>query len=250
MSVFKDYSKYYNLLYKDKDYVGETNYVIDIIKRHSPAAKRILNLGCGTGNHDFIFNEKGFHVTGIDLSHDMVAVANERKNENNTIDFLQGDVRTLNLNKTFDVVMSLFHVMSYQTSDEDLHKAFTTAYNHLEPGGIFVFDCWYGPGVLTDRPTIRNKHLENNELLVERLSTPKMYANDNCVDVIFDVKITDKASQQQYNIHEVHKMRYLFLPELMQHLTAVGFKTIISEEWLTGKELSFNSWNATLVCIK
>jgi SAM-dependent methyltransferase len=250
MSVFNDYANYYNLIYKDKNYHAEVDYVLDLINQYKPNSQSILNLGCGTGNHDFIFGNKGYKVTGVDLSQSMIDIANAKKQNEAQLDFLQGDIRTLKLNQTFDIVMSLFHVMSYQTINDDLSNAIKTAHAHLEKDGLFVFDCWYGPGVLTDRPSIRNKTFENADYFVNRLSTPIMYPNDNCVDVVFDVSITDKKTNQQYVLNEVHKMRYLFLPEIKLLLNQNGFELILSEEWLTKNELTYNSWNATFVARK
>lgn len=250
MNVFKDYSKYYNLLYKDKNYYAEVDYVIDLINLYHPSTKTILNLGCGTGNHDFIFADKGYQVTGVDLSQDMIDVANSKKVNQSKIEFVQADIRDVQLLKQFDVVMSLFHVMSYQTSNADLDKALQTANLHLPKGGLFIFDCWYGPGVLTDRPTIRNKQFEDENYIVNRLSTPTMYANDNCVDVEFKVTIVDKKTQQQFTLNEVHKMRYLFVPEIEYVLNNNGFNLVLSEEWLSRKDLTYTSWNATVVAIK
>lgn len=250
MAVFKDYSKYYNLLYKDKNYYAEVDYIINLIQSHQSNSSTILNLGCGTGNHDFIFENRGFQVTGVDLSQDMIDVANSKKTNDSNLVFLKGDIRDVRLNKTFDVVMSLFHVMSYQTTNQDLENAIKTAHAHLEKEGLFIFDCWYGPGVLTDRPTVRNKQFEDDTYLVTRLSTPHMYANENCVDVEFNVTITDKATSQSYNIHEMHKMRYLFLPEVKLFLEINGFDLLLNEEWLTKKELTYLSWNATFVAKK
>ena len=51
MSQFGLYSKYYNLLYADKDYAGEARYVDSIIRRHTPRAATMLELGCGTGRY-------------------------------------------------------------------------------------------------------------------------------------------------------------------------------------------------------
>lgn len=250
MEVFKDYSKYYNLLYKDKDYHAEADYVLSLIQKNSAGSKSILNLGCGTGNHDFIFADKGFQVTGADLSQGMIDIASAKLNNRKDLRFIQGDMRELRLHQNFDVVLSLFHVMSYQTSNADLDAAMKTAGDHLEKGGLFIFDCWYGPGVLTDRPSVRNRNFEDDHYLVTRLSTPQLFANTNCVDVQFDVTILDKATQKNYTIHEIHTMRYLFLPELNYYLDKAGFELLNAEEWLSGKELSYTSWNATLVCRK
>lgn len=251
MGVFKDYSKYYNLLYKDKDYKAETEYIISLINQNSSDAKSILNLGCGTGNHDFIFSEKGYEVVGIDLSHNMIEIAKSKESSaNKPVTFLQGDIRNLKLDREFDVVLSLFHVMSYQSSNEDLEQAIQTAYQHLKKGGVFIFDCWYGPGVLTDHPTNRNRDFENDDFKVNRITTPTLLTTENCVDVKFNVNIFDKRTDVEYNLEELHKMRYLFIPELIYFLNKNGFTFNKAEEWITKKELSDKSWYATIVCRK
>jgi len=75
MSVFNKYSRYYNLLYRDKDYAGEADYVHELIRKYSPDAKSLLDLGCGTGRHAFPLAKKGYSVTGVDISEEMLAVA-------------------------------------------------------------------------------------------------------------------------------------------------------------------------------
>src|SRR5688572_24944210 len=130
MSVFGDYSRYYDLLYKDKDYAAEAQYVHDLIERHRPDALSILDLGCGTGRHDFFLSRLGHTVTGVDLSSEMLAVAAREKaafvGPRPPPTFVQGDVRSVRLHSSFDVVVSLFHVMSYQTRNQDLLAALTT----------------------------------------------------------------------------------------------------------------------------
>ncbi|MDY0130988.1 MAG: methyltransferase domain-containing protein, partial [Methanosarcina vacuolata] len=67
MNVFGDYSKYYNLLYKDKEYSKEVEYVVNLINKYNPNSKTILDLGCGTGRHDELFAKYGYSVCGIDI---------------------------------------------------------------------------------------------------------------------------------------------------------------------------------------
>ena len=88
-------------------------------------------------------------------------------------------IRTLNLNRRFDAVISLFHVMSYQTSNENLGKAVRTAARHLAPDGIFIFDFWYGPAVLAERPERREKELSDEYIQVRRAAEPKELTIDN-----------------------------------------------------------------------
>jgi hypothetical protein len=77
MSVFGNYARYYDLLNKDKDYEKEADYVHGLIQRYAPGSKTILDLGCGTGRHDFLLAEKGYSVTGIDMSEQMLSIAND-----------------------------------------------------------------------------------------------------------------------------------------------------------------------------
>lgn len=246
MSVFGNYSRYYNLLYRDKDYQGEVNYIDSLIKKYNPRAKTILDLGCGTGRHDLLLSEKGYALHGVDMSEGMLAVARENA-QGKGLEFTLGDVREVRLNKTFDVVVSLFHVMSYQTSNEDLQKAFATAYTHLKPGGVFIFDCWYGPAVLTDRPTVRIKRLEDEVIEVTRLAEPVLHAAENIVDVNYNVFIKDKASGSVEELKELHRMRYLFNPEIVFFLEQTGFKVEGSFEFITGKEPCYDTWNVCFV---
>ncbi|MBC7962588.1 MAG: class I SAM-dependent methyltransferase [Steroidobacteraceae bacterium] len=250
MSVFNEYARYYDLLYRDKDYAGETDYINSLIRSHCPAARTVLNLGCGSGRHDRCLVEMGYVVTGVDLSDEMLAAARLSAGANRALEYQHGDVRSIRLGKTFDVVVSLFHVMSYQQTNEDLKAAFASAGRHLKPGGVFIFDCWYGPGVLTDRPAVRVKELQDDSISVTRIAKPVMHPNENAVDVNYTVFIRDKQTSSVQEIRETHRMRFLFLPEIRQMLADEGFELLASEEWLTGKPLSFESWSAVCCCRK
>jgi len=247
--TFIEYSKYYNLLYADKNYKDEANYICNLIDKNSTIeVNDILNLGCGTGNHDLYLSVKGYKITGIDLSENMINIAKSRNIANS--DFLVSDIRTLNLEKQFDCIISLFHVASYQTTNQDLEQYFETAYKHLKPNGIFIFDFWYGPAVLTDKPTVRIKRIENEDFKITRLTEPKFYENENIVDVNFEILIEDKILNKINTINETHKMRYLFLPELMQFIEKQNFKIIAQNKWKSDDNLSFESWNGVLILKK
>ena len=74
---FRKYAKYYDLLYKDKDYYNETLYISKIIKK-STKGKKILEIGCGTGSHAIELSKKGFQVCGIDNSKQMISAAKKK----------------------------------------------------------------------------------------------------------------------------------------------------------------------------
>lgn len=251
MSVFNKYSFYYDLFYKNKDYQAETNYVIDLIKRHKFGARSILDLGCGTGQHDFRFVKAGYSVYGVDYSKTMLDLAKKLfllyPTLKDSLKFSLGDVRSLELDKKFDVITSLFHVISYQATNDDLQKFFSTVNRHVEKGGLLVFDCWYGPGVLTSLPETRVKEFETDTHKVIRVADPERHPNENCVDVKYQVFITNKENRITDEISEVHKMRYLFKPEVEKLFEENNFQMVCFEEWITGRRPDFDSWSVTFV---
>lgn len=253
MSVFEAYSQYYDLLYRDKNYAAEADYVHRLIERERPGSQSLLDLGCGTGRHDFLLAEHGYRVTGVDMSADMLKVANAERAKRLAAggaappDFAQGDVRTLRLGARFDAVVSLFHVMSYQTSNDDLLAAFTTLREHVAPGGVVLFDAWYGPTVLTDRPVVRVKRLHGDGFDVTRVAEPVLHPNENVVDVNYQISILERSTQRVQELEETHRMRYLFVPEVRQLLASVGLRLDRACEFLTDGELGFSTWNVLFV---
>jgi len=245
--VFDSYTRYYDLLYRDKDYAGEAAYLASHLQRHVSHAGRILELGCGTGAHAEQLARMGYTVHGVDQSESMLARAEARKSglpdeEAARLSFERGDVRTVRTGATYEVVISVFHVMSYQTTNADLQAAFATAAAHLRPGGLFVFDFWYGPAVLALQPEVRVKRLADDRIDVTRIAEPVMHVNENVVDVNYTVFIDDKATGTSERVRETHRMRYLFLPEMLL-LRGAAFEERATLAWMSTKSLSEQSWS-------
>lgn len=252
MKAFGDYSRYYDVLYQDKDYETESCFIIDLVKKHSVNTKTILELGCGTGAHAEYFARSGYDVCGVDISDEMLSCANKRldtldKSLADKLTFSRADVRDVVLDKKFDVVLSLFHVMSYQTSNEDVLKTLLSARKHLKLDGIFIFDVWYGPAVLSDPPVVRVKRLENDHIEVVRIAEPVMHAIENIVDVNYQVFITDKVTQEITVLNETHRMRYFFNTEFELLFDQVGMKCTECHQWLTHESPDYRSWNVHYV---
>ena len=252
MTQFGDlYSQYYDLIYKDKDYKAEVDYVDNLIRQNIENVKTILDMGCGTGKHAEMLCDKGYVVHGIDLSKDMLKVAKQRrKGKEDRLSFSHSNIQKLKLNTKFDVVISLFHVMSYQSTNNELIKAFEVAKNHLNDKGIFIFDFWYGPAVLTDLPVVRIKRLENKQIKVTRIAEPVLYPQKNIVDVNYDLFIENKRGGGIVHIKEVHKMRYFFDTELEIICNQVGFEVEQKYKWMSYKNPDFNSWNVVWIAKK
>lgn len=255
MSVFQNYSGYYDLLYQDKDYAGEVSYVSGLIKKAAPSAKTVLELGCGTGIHASLFAGKGYDVHGVDMSETMIQQARRKADSldgelKKKLSFSGGDARNYRHQGTFDVVISLFHVASYQVSNIDAEAYFETASAHLGKGGVFIFDFWYGPAVFTTPPSVRVKRLENDQIKVTRIAEPVHLSEENKVIVNFNVSVFDKETKTVEEIYESHLMRYFFLPELDLFLRKSGFTSWTAEEWITGKKPGTDTWGVNIIAVK
>lgn len=248
MDVFQDYAYYYNLFYGDKDYRGEAATVDHLLKKYGTKEVRtLLNMGCGTGRHDSELVKLGYEVSGIDMSPQMLEIAKEN---NPDLSYEVADIREYESRKKFDAVTALFHVMSYQNTNEDFVKALKAASSALDIGGVFLFDVWYGPGVLTDRPSVRVKKVEDEQNLVIRYARPDMYADKNLVDVNYEVLVINKEDHRATKMEETHHMRYYFAPETEYLLEQNGFKLMACLDCNTLKETDYTSWTAYFVAQK
>jgi SAM-dependent methyltransferase len=250
--VFGEYSEYYNLLYKNKDFHGEADYIDELINHNYIGAKNVLDLGCGTGRHAALLAAKGYHVHGVDLSDKMLAIAEKSKEQSdpkirNRLLFSQGNICNLILGQKFDVITALFHVISYLSSNDDLASFLATAKKHLKPNGIIIFDCWYGPAVLSDPPVVRIKRMENEKIKITRTAKPVVHYCENSVDVNYQIVIKNKLDGTVVELKEKHTMRYLFHPEIRYLFSQIGLSFQSSHEWMTDKTPGADTWGVCFV---
>lgn len=252
-SVFDEYSRYYDLLYRDKDYRGETEYLAGVLRRFHKDPRHILELGSGTGRHGRLLAEAGFQVTGVERSSTMLAAASARSIDipgGGRFSVCQGDARTVRLETRSDVVAALFHVASYQTKNSDLLALFDTAAAHLNPGGLFVFDVWYGPAVLSQGCQVRIRRMADDNFHVLRIAEPSLHTDQNYVSVKYSIQVRHIVSGEMREIEEQHLMRYLFNPEVELLCQLKGFKRVHSEEWMTAHKPSASTWGVLHVLEK
>lgn len=247
--VFNSYAKYYDLLYGDKDYNKETDYIVSLIKQYTLKKNlRILDIGCGTGIHAKYLSERGYKVTGIDFSEEMIKIAQENKNDKT--EFYVADATRFNLDKKFDIILSLFHVVSYQSSNKDIQNMFLNVSKHLNPNGLFIFDFWYGPAVLTEIPSIKIKRFENIEIKVVRIAEPLMNTSKNIVDVNYEIIVSNKIDDSVEFIKETHTMRYLFIPEINGLVENCKMTILDYGEWFTKQSPSPHTWGVYCIAKK
>jgi len=243
--VFDSYGRYYDLLYQDKDYVGEANYIQKLLGKYGILTGTLLEFGSGTGKHGRLLAARGYKVHGIERSAEMVAQAQAAHRDDFTCQ--QGDICTVQIDRSFDAIISLFHVISYQVNNDCVKAVFARAAEHLKTGGLFIFDFWYSPAVYTQQPTIRIKRMANTIVDITRLAEPIIYPNENRVDVKYTIYVRDIQSGNMQILTETHSMRHFSLPEIAILAESHGFKCIDSEEFLTSKSVGIDTWGVCVV---
>ncbi len=249
MSNFKAYSQYYDLLYSDKDYAGEAVYIKNLLSRYkSGGITQLLELGCGSGNHAQYLSGNGLGITGIERSKEMVTLADSKSIEGFTP--LEGDITNFSLTTEFDAALALFHVISYLHDNDSLLSCFKSTHRHLKPGGLFIFDVWYSPAVLTQLPETRIKRLADDKIEVTRLAQPKIDYTSNIVEVHYEIWVRDKMDGTLTVFNEVHPMRHFSVPEIELIAWLTGFKILKCEEFLTSNTPDNNSWGVCFIMEK
>jgi SAM-dependent methyltransferase len=235
---FNLYSDYYDLLYLDKNYKEE----VDFVFTHCPQKNdmKILELGCGSGGHAEFFCENGNIVYGIDLSTRMIEKALHKRINNFYPS--QGNIVDFKLKEKFDLATSMFHVISYLNENNDLLSCFKNINNHLKFGGLFIFDYWYCPAVLSQRPEARIKNFESDVLKIARMANSELLTEKNLVNVNFNIQVMSKSSDEKYEFNELHSMRYFSIPEIEFFAKQAGFELIKTEELLSKNDPSENTW--------
>jgi SAM-dependent methyltransferase len=215
------YAAVYDALYGDKDYEAECDLVERLAHEHARRpVRRVLDLGCGTGGHSIVLAERGYAAVGVDRSEEMLALA--RRKAAGRVAFHAGDIRTVALDERFDLVLMMFAVLGYLAGEEDAAAALQTARRHLDPGGLLVFDVWYEPAVLAQRPSERVKEVALAEGRILRRSSGELDEERRVCTVRFHV--VEERNGRRRETEEQHTMRYFSEADLARLLAGSGFE--------------------------
>lgn len=246
--LFGTYAGFYDALYADKDYSAECDFLQQVFTSSGVrAGGSVLDLGCGTGGHALLLAGRGYDVTGVDRSAAMIERA-RGKSTDGSPEFIVCDVRDLALGRTFDAVISMFAVVSYQLTDDDLLSMFSAVRRHLEPGGLFVFDAWFGPAVLTEQPEPRTKRLVTPEGdTITREAVPHLDVVEQTVEVSYDVT-RQRGGAVVESSRESHKVRFLFAREIEHFLGHAEMELVTLSPFMKlGRKPGSGDWNVSVV---
>ena len=182
--LYRKFARYYDLIYKWMDYPGESEFIEMVVERYKESeGMNLLDVACGTGGHAY-YLQNSFNVLGLDINPEMLDIAREKLPE---MEFVHGDMKKMDLNKEFDVIICLFSAINYHTTLDELENSFKRFYKHLESGGILIFDLgfctenWEEGRMLVDA-------VVEGDLQLARISQSRLYNGVFNANFVFLVK--------------------------------------------------------------
>lgn len=243
------YADIYDSIYRNKDYDEECNIIRTLFNSYGDGCiLSVLDLGCGTGNHALRLADMGYRVAGVDRSEEMLDIARVKSEEKGLpIALYHGDIKSVAIDQMFDAAILMFAVLGYQTTNNDLIQTLRNVRRHLRVGGLLVFDVWYGPAVLSQKPGERVSVAEGEDTTIIRLSSGVLDTLRHVCDVRFKAYKIEKR-QLVDEATEVHRMRFFFPQEIAFFLESAGFEVTHMGPFPEREgELSDLTWNALVV---
>jgi SAM-dependent methyltransferase len=176
-------SPYYHILYKNRN-EEEAQVFMDNITHYlnMPENGTILDLACGKGRHSIYLNKLGYQVTGVDLSENSIAIANESSNE--TLQFKTHDMREP-MNETFDAVFNLFTSFGYFDTYEDNIKTLKAIKDSINEYGFGVIDFFNADFIIENLVAEETKEIDDITFNIKRFVENKK--------IIKEIRFEDKG---------------------------------------------------------
>lgn len=244
--VFSEYAHFYDLYYANKDYSSEVDFVLNLASKFGLHPQTVLDMGCGTGKHLLELAKRGLKGRGFDQSGEMLKAARNNLAASG-LEFTRGDLRNFRADSKCDLVIAMFAVMGYLTTNEDLLAGLMTARDHLNPGGLFIFDGWFGPAVLAQKPEERVHEYRNGTQAVQRKVTPFLNPVDQVVTAHYEITSKDGDGPEKRAVED-HKMRFMFVQEMRLAMRVCGLDLLYCCPFMEPDgQLSLKTWNVTFV---
>jgi SAM-dependent methyltransferase len=213
--LYRKYAKYYDLIYSWKNYSQEVEFIKKVIKRHKKSeGNDLLELACGTGNHTQKLVDN-FKITGVDINPEMIKIAREKLPRT---EFLEQDMKNLELERQFDVITCLFSAINYHENMLSLENTLKMLYKHLKQYGVLIFDLgicldnWEEGRVSVDTAV-------NDDLQLARISQSRLINGIFNANFIF---LINKNGNVDFEIDE-HRLGVFSTVKVKKILTDIGF---------------------------
>jgi len=137
------YPQYYAIGYRWST-EAECNFIEACLKTHGPSgANRLLDIGCGAGRHLLALARRGYELTGIDLSPEMIDfVQDQARQEHLSVTAAVGDLRHLTVTGTFDAAYCFMDTFRFLLTNDEILAHLRAVADRLTPGGLYLTDFW------------------------------------------------------------------------------------------------------------
>ena len=213
------FAKYYDFLYVKKDYQKESLLIERILCKYlHEKPSRLLDVGCGTGIHAIHLAKRGYSVIGVDISKDMISIANKKAELFPELDltFKYCDIKQLK--NRFEFIYSMFNVINCLDDVEDLINFFDQIRSICS--GVYLFDCWNYDSILINKPISKTNTISTPEGIITKSVVPVLdLKNYLCyLNCQFDI------NGQSHKIK--HRIRLFKHDVIMNVLKKSGFSVI------------------------
>jgi len=213
LELYKSHSSTYDLIYFDDDrYTEEVNFIDKICTEIGPG-RRILDVACGTGLHAKMLSERGYSITGVDISSDMILQAQKKCPE---LNFVHSDMRFFELDQNFDAIICMYGAINYLQKEEDFRITFENFFQHIKPSGVVMIDTRWS-NTLPEHPYIKRR---GDFTIIRRWAAGQgIDKSDVYVHTIFDAK----SEEFSLDVHNLFLQDPFLLADLME---AAGFQDV------------------------
>ena len=209
------FSYYYDLLMQDVPY----HKWMTKTKQYLPTGSHVLDIGCGTGTVSMLLAKEGYNVTGVDLSEDMLAIAQQKTVEEKLgITYVQQDMCKLEGFSNYDGAVIYLDSLNYLRKDTDVYRTFKHLHESLKEGGILLFDV-HSLYKMTD--------IFNDYLYVD--THPDLtyiwhvYEGQYPYSIEHELTFFKREGEQYERFEETHFQRTFAIEEYIQMLEDAGF---------------------------
>lgn len=220
------HAELYDLFYASKPYTQEAAFVHQCIVKHGDegAEKRLLELACGTGSHAVHLAKFGYQTTAVDNSPEMLRQAEKKAaKEKLCIRFEERDMRDLSCAPgVYDIVVCLFDSIGYVQTDISLNKVFSGVNARLRDGGLFIFEFWHAPPMLSAHDPVRVRRFPIEGGTILRISETRLRPRLSLAEVTYSIyELRDDGTYNE--IRETQTNRFFTLPQVEAWAPVHGF---------------------------
>ena len=141
MDAYHELAKSYDRLTNDVDYEATVEFYMQILEKEGVKPRTVVDLACGTGSVTEILARKGYQVTGVDMSEEMLTEAAMKTMDIEPMPrFSCQRLEKLQVARAVDLAVCALDSLDYITEPDDCAEAIRRTYKALNPGGIFIFD--------------------------------------------------------------------------------------------------------------